>query len=293
MRPNSSATALLLLAMIATPSLASAQTSDFAIGARPGGMGRAANAVSRGTDGLFQNPAGISLKTATLDLEGAFMYTPLGNTLSAAVVDPTTNPSVSAGFGVGYSFNNDVTKTALDLRLPIAIPLVAERVSFGVTGRYVIVTDTSVQIQNGFTLDAGALFRLVDQLHFGVVGKNLIPLCSSQDCQGNTPIELGGGVSYLGREFVAAVDVQAGDLSTEDAITLDIEGGVEYTVQGMIPLRLGFRREGATGSNHISAGLGWTSPAAAVNLSYEHDLTQSRVGMVMLGISAFIRPMLR
>lgn len=290
MRSYSSALALLLLAMIAAPSSASAQTTDFAIGARPGGMGRAANAVSRGTDGLFQNPAGISLKTGTLDIEGAYAYTQIANILSAAVVDPTTNPSVSAGFGAGYSFDNDGSSSALDLRLPIAIPLVAERVSFGVAGRYVITTEESVQIQNGFTLDAGAIFRIVDQLHLGVVGKNLIPLCAQQNCRGNTPVLLGGGVSYLGREFVAAVDVEASDLSTDDALAIDIQAGAEYTIQNMVPIRLGFRRDGATTSNHISAGLGWSSPAAAVNLSYEHDLSQNRVGLVMLGISAFLRP---
>ncbi len=290
MRSYSSALALLLFVTLAAPSLASAQTSDFAIGARPAAMGRASNAVSRGTDGLFQNPAGISLQTSTLDVDGAFMYTPLGNNLSAAIVDPTTNPSVAAGFGAGYSFNSDGTTTALDLRLPLSVPLVAERISFGVAGRYLIVTDENVQVQNGFTLDAGAMFRIVDQLHLGVVGKNLIPTCSVEACKGNTPLVLGGGLSYLGREFVVAADVEVGDLGTDDPTTIDFEAGAEYTIQGMVPIRAGFRRDGSSASNHVSVGFGWRSSAAAVSASYEHDLSRNEVGLISLSISAFIRP---
>lgn len=271
-----------------------AWAQDFAQGARPVGMGEAFNAVSTGAAGVYHNPAGIA-RAILYAVEGSYSYTPTGNLLSFAIVDSKTNPSVSAGFAVSYYFdrnqdNRDIT--ALDLRLPLAIPIVPERISVGLGIRYLSVDNNEIETLSGFTLDAGALFRLADELHLGVSAKNLLETCDVKSrCQGVAPMTIGGGVAYGdGTTFLVAADVDA-DLSSADSTKVNFSLGGEYLIQNMVPIRLGYMRRGLDNSNVLTLGSGWRSPTAGIDAGYQHilssDTSDTGLGMVTLGVSVY------
>jgi hypothetical protein len=281
--------------MMLAPSMGWAQ--DFMQGTRAAGMGEAFTAVSNGTGGIYNNPAGIA-RSIMYTVDGTFQYTPTGTVLGFGIVDSKTNPSVSAGFGLNYYFAraNSADITALDLRLPLAIPVVAERISIGLAGRYLKVNQsvenddgskTDVAVMSGFTLDAGGLFRVADEFYLGVAAKNLIDVCDKPLlCRTLAPLTIGGGLAFDNRELVLSVDVDA-DLGSRDTTVMNFGVGGEYLIQGMIPLRLGFLRRGAAEQNLLTVGSGWVSKTASVEASYQHNLTTSKLGLLSLGVSVY------
>ncbi|MEM1347290.1 MAG: hypothetical protein AAGI01_01955 [Myxococcota bacterium] len=292
----------LMMSLLAATSLASIPTDAgaqdeppapiFAPGARAAGMGEAYNALSAGTSGVFHNPSGIA-RAVMFGVEGSFNYARSGNTLSAAVIDSKTNPSVAAGFGVNYFFTagEGLGTTALDLRLPIAVPVVPQRISFGVAVRYLAVSQENadeepIERLRGLTFDAGALFRVVEELHLGITARNLIDQCDNNDCAGFAPTTVGGGLAYVAKPLAVAVDVEA-DLNSTSDVTLNIDVGAEFIIQQIVPVQVGFRRIGPTEQNWITAGVGFRAATAGVDLSYQHNLSAQQVGLITLGVSAF------
>ncbi len=257
-------------------------------GSRPLAMGQAQIALSEGTGGVFQNPAGIA-RAFMYAGEGTFAYTPDGAILSAAIIDSKTNPAVAAGAGISYYFNRgsgpDVS--ALDVRVPVAFPIVPERVLVGITGRYTRAEVGPTEVLNGFTLDAGALFRIIEGFHAGVSAKNLIDPCELPACQGYAPLLVGGGLSYTNGEFAVALDGEFDLNSSDEQTGLNIEVGGEYLIQGTIPIRLGYRRLELTDSNIITGGVGWRSKTAGIDLSYRQDLSRSEFDTLYLGVSIY------
>lgn len=262
---------------------------DFSPGIGAAGMGQAQNALSIGTNGVYNNPAGIA-RSYMFALEGGFIYTDDGNVLSAAIVDSKTNPKISAGVGFNYYFSRTegLDLTGIDVRVPIAIPVVQDRVSIGIAGRFTKLKAGELEVLNGFSLDAGAIFRVVDQLSLGISAKNLIDPCENQTCEGWIPLTIGGGAAYNMTDLAFAVDVDA-DLSSTSSVVINAEVGGEYLAVKMVPVRLGFRRLGLTESNRITAGTGWRSKTAGLDLSYEHDLSRSGFGQLFLGVSVYMQ----
>lgn len=285
---------ILLTASLLTIWSAEALAQDFAQGSRPMGMGEAFTAVSTGTSGVYQNPAGIA-RAILYAIEGSYTYTPSGNILSFAIVDSKTNPSISAGFALSYYFdraNDNGDITALDIRLPLAIPIVPERISVGLGIRYLSIEDSDVETLSGFTLDAGALFRVADALHIGIAAKNLLDPCDIKSkCGGLAPLTIGGGVAYgTGTSFTVAGDLDF-DLNSADGAKLNMALGGEYLIQNMVPVRLGFRREGVSESNILTLGGGWRSPTAGLDVAYQHILSSKTrdagVGFINLGVNVY------
>jgi len=286
---------LAAVALASLPNQATAQDPPapiFAPGSRAAGMGEAYNALSAGPSGVFHNPSGIA-RAVMFGVEGSFNYAPSGNTLSASVIDSKTNPSVAAGFGVNYFFTAGEGRgtTALDLRLPIAVPVVPQRISFGVAVRYITVTQENadeepIERLRGLTFDAGALFRVVDALHLGITARNLIDQCDNSDCAGFAPTTVGGGLAYAAEPLTVAVDVEA-DLNSTSDVTLNVDVGAEFFIQQIVPIRVGFKRLGPTEQNWITAGVGWRASTAGVDLSYQHNLSAQQIGLITLGVSAF------
>ena len=264
-------------------------TPDFSPGIGAAGMGRAQNATSEGTDGVFNNPAGIA-SAYMYALEGGLIYTDDATVLSAAVVDSKTNPKVAAGVGFNYYFSRGAGEalSGIDLKVPLAIPIVQDRVSLGLGGRYTRLSAGDVEVLNGFSLEAGAVVRVVDQVRLGLVAKNLIDPCDVSACQGWLPLLIGGGVAYSTTELALAADVEA-DTSTSQEVAFNVDVGGEYVVANVAPVRLGFRRLGVEESSRLTAGAGWRSQTAGLDLSYEHDLSRGGFGQLFLGVAVYLQ----
>lgn len=284
--------ALSIFFCVGLPTLAHAQ--DFAKGARPMGMGEAFTGISTGTAGVYNNPAGIA-RAILFAAEGSYTYTPTGNLLSAAVVDSKTNPAITAGLSIGYYFDrqrdNGDDISALDFRLPLAMPIVPEKISIGFGLRYLSISNKDIETLSGLTLDAGALFQIIDGLHVGVAVKNILDPCETASrCEGIVPLTIGGGISYgsLANAFVVSGDINY-DLSGVEGAGLNFALGGEYLVERMIPIRIGFKREALPNSNIVTVGTGWRSTTAGLDASYQHiissDGQSTGPGQITLGVS--------
>lgn len=274
---------MVALVLLASPAIVEAQTSerterpvaDFARTARPIGLGEAFHSVSTGASGLYYNPAGIA--TARMyALGGTYEFTPQGNVLNASIVDSKTNKKLSAGVGYSYILGREQSRlgSGHDIRLALAVPALRDRVSVGLEGRYVIFKGDRTELARGFTMKAGFLFQLIERLHLGVSGSNLIDICNQpRRCRGVTPLTLNGGISYgESTSFLVSADVGV-DLGTDDARAhLEYKAGGEYLIGGTVPVRLGYQHRTLTGQHLLSTGVGWRTSRFGIDVGGRLDV---------------------
>lgn len=297
-------TLIALLLTLAPASGAWAQDADplpetFS-GVRPAGMGNALTPIAAGVDSLYHNPAGLARGEMYI-LDGAFTYTPQGGLLSAGIADSKTNPQIAAGVAYSYYFGAEdhADLSGHDIRVAAAVPVIPERISIGVGGRYMHFTDASLPeiaddedsqvLFKGFSVDVGAMFKVTDMLHLGVAGQNLIDPCRNDArCRGSVPTRIGGGFG-LGTVTTFQITGQAFvDITSTDTPVFDFGVGAEVMAANVVPLRVGFERQGFFNRNLLTAGFGWRSQAAGLDLSYQHDLNQSSsFGYISGGFSVY------
>ena len=292
---------LAMMVALASSVAIPATAQEFSQGVRSGGMGEAFTAVATGTSALFHNPAGAA-RASMYALDAGYEYTPDGNALSASIVDSKTNPSIAAGVGYGYYFgrgDNDVR--GHDIRLGLALPVMPDRISVGVGGRWLIIKDTEdvlddagdpvptdVELMNGPTIDAGIMFRATNQLHFGVAGKNLIEQCKKAGCETIAPTIITGGLSF-GLEMGLLLSGDIGvDISTSEDPAPDAGAGVEYLIGGSVPIRAGYQYRGGLVQHLLTFGAGWRSTAAGVDFGYQLDLLDTSNMFFMGSFSVYL-----
>ncbi len=255
---------------------ASLQAQEFTAGIRPTGMGEAFTAVADGTAAIYHNPAG-SARSVMYALDASYEYTPTGNVLSASIIDSKTNPQLSAGLGYSYFFARDSEVTGHDIRLSLAIPVVPDKISVGVGGRYLIVndtqtiandagvdTETNVELINGFTLDAGIMVKISPNFHLGVAGQNLIDQCSRVECKTVAPTIIQGGAGFTTEDGLVISGDFGVDLTSGADVGIEFGVGAEYLIS-VVPIRVGFFRKGVAEQNWVTFGAGWRSKAAGVD----------------------------
>lgn len=268
---------------------------EFTKGARPAGMGQAYTGVAEGTSAMYFNPGGVASKMM-YQAEGLYEYTPTGSVLNASIIDSKTNPDVAAGLAYSYHFGNGDHSglSGHDVRLAIALPALPERISIGVGGRYMNVKEDipdegTVEIINGFTLDAGALFRVSEMVQFGVAGKNLLNICNKDAaCSTVAPTTVAGGLSIGdNRSFILAVDGGADLTSDPDSVHPFFQGGAEYFAGGVVPLRVGYQRLQFGERNMITAGLGLRLKTAGIDAGFRMDLSDNDYYFINTSVSLF------
>lgn len=285
--------ALFFAALLTAPAIAGAQT--FHDGVRPSGMGEAYTAVAAGPSSIFNNPAGVA-RSVTYAVEAAYEYNPGGSVLNAGIVDSKTNPSIAAGVGYSLLLGRDELEnvTGHDIRLALGIPVVPDRVSLGLGGRYIIMNETvgagddeqTLEIINGFTLDAGAIFRLSQQIHAGLAAKNLIPICEQPICEPTAPTVIEGGLGFETQGLTISTDVGL-DID-RGSPAVDIGVGAEYSIAGVVPIRAGYLRIGAEERNILSGGIGYRSASAGVDFGYQVDLSDTDYQLFMGSVSLYL-----
>jgi len=271
---------------------------EFTSGIRPGGMGDAFTAVADGTAAIYHNPAG-SARSVMYALEASYEYTPTGNVLAASIVDSKTNPQLSAGLGYSYFFARDSEVKGHDIRLSLAIPIVPDKISVGVGGRYLIIgdtqkieneagtrVDTDVEILNGFTLDAGIMIKLAPQFHIGVAGQNLIDQCNRVDCKSIAPTIIQGGVGFTTEDGLIISGDFGADLSSGPEVGIEFGVGAEYLIS-VVPVRVGFFRKGVSETNWVTFGGGWRSKAAGIDVGMKLNLDDTSVFQTGGSISVY------
>jgi hypothetical protein len=257
----------------------------FTEGVRPSGMGMAYTGVASGASSIFHNPGGIASRMM-YQVEGTYEYNPSGSVLNASVVDSKTNPDIAAGVAYSYFFGRGDLDTISghDVHLGLALPVIPERISVGVGGRYLNVSvspedddQDDFKLISGITLDAGVLFQVADRLRFGVAGQNLIDLCDEDmGCSNIAPTQIAGGASFGDEStFLLAVDGGLDLTSDPEGVQPFVGVGAEYFAANVAPIRVGYQRLQATERNVLTAGFGVRLDTAGLDFGFRIDPAES------------------
>ncbi|MCB9628637.1 MAG: hypothetical protein H6725_14800 [Sandaracinaceae bacterium] len=242
-------------------------------------MGSGARATATGTSALAYNSSNLSLRRL-YHVEAGFGYITGRNafTIGSAVADSISN-SLAAGFSFRGFFGNGRDYNGWDGRLGLGMAL-APAISLGVGARFVRMTprerddnDTPIgEHASGFTLDASATLTPIEWLHISVLAYNLIDLDSAL-----APVQVGGSAGILVQEFGLALgfDVLV-DISTFASPRVIGGFGAEYTAADIVPIRLGYRRDGGRNLHTLSLGAGYVDSKFELDFALRHDLRARR-----------------
>ncbi|MFN3198324.1 MAG: hypothetical protein ACE366_07870 [Bradymonadia bacterium] len=290
------------IAIVGAPALicmlggtASAQS---VISPRAVGMGNAVRADPRNNSALIINPAGMSRDYVYAAQFGyARSNASKANVGQLNVVDSRTQPALAMGVAYGYGFadnNAPVEEGGHDVRVGFSTAP-SDRVSIGVALHYLSLTRKDpIEDLNAFTLDAGLLMQLTDQINLGLVGHNIAPT----DDPG-FPTEVGGGLAFVDQRFTLGVDVVVNvtperpeGSEEEESPKPRIMAGAEFLLQDSVPLRVGYERDQTQEADFVTGGLGFIMSdkggGGQINIGYRHNLTVSDDFQLVAGITLFL-----
>lgn len=265
---------------------------------RTAAMSGAMRAWGSSTGALFTNPANMAL-TRVYHLGALAQIWPEAKRQSygGAVVDSIVSSSGLAG-GVGGTWNlqdpDGVDRTTGDVRFALAVP-VADRFFLGLGGRYLTLKQNGGaeegplgtsrasaglprgKIVRAFSFDAGATFKLSDELAIGFVGNNL-----SNPDHGFMPTMAGGGIGFANDTITLEADV-VGDFTTFDEAKVRAMGGFEYLAADRVPLRFGYRYDDGRETHSLSGGIGYIDPAYSAEISVRRSVSGDDWTAVFIG----------
>lgn len=249
------------------------------------GMGGSLRAAATGASGIFLNPAGITLaRTYAVEAFYDFHVQKNGHYAHSSVVDSVASKWVAAGLYYNLLVmrpdlveRSTGKKQSLDVAghetgISLAVPL-GNRFSLGTTVKYQFfkakmnvsdgeeTAEETVDRINNVGLDVGAVVVLYEGLTLGVTGMNLVPQRSPF-----APMSMGMGVAYSYKTYLtAAFDVLL-DFTSKDDLVVNYHGGIEGFFAGQYAVRAGAMHQGFAGGTYVTAGFGYMSPRAGVDV---------------------------
>ncbi len=263
-------------------------------------MGGAAQAWGGSTTALMNNPANLAL-FRVYHLEGLATFSPEARRQSygGAVTDSSTS-RLSGGFaGTWSQMDPDGLKRRwTDLRLALAYPF-GDRLSFGVTGRYVRLSQNTASgplgaslasggtsdepIVNELTFDAGGAVQITEQLRIGVTGRNLTAPGTAL-----LPLAVAGGVGWSNQTVTIEVDGLV-DFTTRDSARGRLMAGGEVLIADRVPIRLGYRYDDVMKTHAVTAGAGYVDRRFSVEAGGRRDIVADHPATtVAVGLRFFI-----
>lgn len=263
-------------------------------------MGNAAQVFGGSTTAIFVNPANLPLYKV-YHLEGLATFAPEARRQSygGAIADSSTS-RLAGGLGGAWSQMDPdgIKRQFTDVRLALAYPL-GERLSLGVTGRYLRVTQhvasgplgaslasdgTSQEpIFNGFTFDAGAAVQVSENVRVALSGRNLTAPGTAL-----APLAMAGGIGYSNSTVTVEADSLI-DFTTFGSARARAMLGAELLVADRFPLRAGYRYDAGMKTHTASLGLGYVERKFSVELGARRDVVADHPATLFtVGIRFFI-----
>lgn len=279
-RPAVCLTMLCLLVLAVPRAEATEQNTPRSLG-----MGGALRAAATGASGIFLNPAGITMVRAyAVEAFYDFHVQKNGHYAHSSVVDSVASKWVAAGLYYNLVVmrpdvlerskgkEQSLSITGHETGVSLAVPL-GNRFALGATVRYqflkakanVVVdgedTEVTVDKINNVGVDVGVVVVPYEGFTLGVTAMNVVPQKSIY-----APLSMGMGAAYSYKTFfTAAFDVQL-DFTSRDKVVVDYHGGLEGFLAGKFAIRAGTMHRGLTQGTHVTAGFGWVSPKAGVDI---------------------------
>lgn len=250
--------------------------------------------AASGTEALFLNPAGLAArKRYTVDLlyladrrpelEGSARKQ---DYLGASVMDSSTTP-IAAGFGYVRALKGVEEGTML--RLGLAAPL-TQGLYAGLQGNYFDLRGGE-RVASTIDLDAGLLYQVSTLVSIGAAGYNLL---SGNKHQATLPQGFGVGfvagsersLQVVGDWRIDLERVRAADGGTKAANRYAV--GAEYLFANSVPVRAGFQVDDVSETKWWSAGLGWVSARAAIDIGFRQSTTDTSARSLGVSVRVFV-----
>lgn len=272
---------------------------------RTGAMAGATNALGNATTAALQNPAGMgSSRVYHIEALGQFTPEAARQVYGGCIVDSTRRFAGALSLLGGFIDPDGIDRSYIDVKLALSFAL-SQEFSFGMTGRYLNLDQEGFgplgdsrasgglmdpddapegrdALINTVTFDAGVVLAATDELHIGVVGKNL-----AYADNGLLPTTLGGGVGYGTEDFSLEVDGIA-DFNSWLNISGRFMAGGEYLAGDHFPLRLGYRFDQGAMSHEVSGGLGYIDRRFSVEASVRRTIVGPSATMIYVGLAYFL-----
>ncbi|MCD4813861.1 PhnD/SsuA/transferrin family substrate-binding protein [bacterium] len=292
---------------------------DFIDGARPAGMGEAFVAVADDANAVLFNPAGLSRLTA-MELIGMYadLYSNLNvrlynnaddrfgyNFLSLAVpisgIYGTMGISWTQFDTVLYKENTFTMSYGKNLWKPYTLDS-GLTIDFGMTAKVLHwIVDVGDEFRDdfpsddrqryGFTVDAGILVTLLENLNIGFAVDNIIPANVGLVCDEYVPAiyRLGAAYTLHLNKNIAMLDsvLATGELSMRNNVYLPKFGVESWWLENIAAIRLGINTDRATAGMSIKNW--WNTGSVDMQLDYafsypfqiQGSLGSHRVGMIL------------
>jgi hypothetical protein len=239
--------------------------------------------VAAGNEGIYVNPGAIAARKR-YSIEGMALHDRRGadnadRLYGASVVDSQTS-SITAG--VSYLHDQGLLSSGNLFHLALAGNL-SEAFHLGVTGKlFNLHGETSTQAAN---LDAGAFWQIADLLSMGFAGYNLL----SNGNRAVSPMGAGAGVAIgSDRTFQVTGDWRADFDRNAGKTTNRWSGGAEGLLANLVVLRGGFMRDETLDTSWWSAGVGFVTPGAALDVGYRQSTTDPTARQVAATLKVFV-----
>ncbi len=248
-------------------------------------MGSGARAGAIGTSALAYNTSNMAA-VSTYQVEAFSQIIPGSKsnggtywTIGSSITDSTTSKKIAMGTSFRYVFSGDEHRyKGWDWRSGIGIQAIPQ-LSIGLGFRWAkLNSDSAVDPEcdcsvragpsfDGITLDASMTITPIPWLKLSGLGYNLVKTYSALAPQmagasvALTPIE-----SFsIGGDFLV-------DFTTFQKNEFIGGGGVSYVAGEMVPLRVGYRRDGGRDLNQITAGAGFSKGKVGAEMALRKDI---------------------
>ncbi len=244
------------------------------LGVRALSYGGSYRARASSNDTIFFNPAGI-IKKRRFSAEVDYIWEIKNKThrAGASFVD-----SQSGAWGLGLAYNG---RFVVDKKIPdshllyinAAMPIVSDMFALGVSAHYAHDRDLSSGYANFFNMNAGLLIDLPIGLSFGVVADNLIKAKGNEKDLGialAAAFDFGAVLPLM--PLSLSFDWLMDDVKNSKNLHHIIATGLQFTVVGLVPLRLGYNSDLSSREKLLSLGAGITSGIFAADALYQQNL---------------------
>lgn len=272
-------------------------------------MQGSARAAGVGADGLFSNPAGISFPGAyILDAGYADDFREGDRRAHLSITDSSTNRRVAGAVAFTYgrarpAQDPDPSLLLEGYRVDAALSVRAsERFALGAAVRgfdYNILENGRLRPDqsNGdlaeVTMDVGFQWQLADPLRLGVVAQNL-----TNTRRAEVPLTLGGGLALTVDALILESDLfweSFTDVNQVDQDSWNVTFGGSYTIQKIVPVRVGVVYDFLQEEVGVSGGVGILIERLNIEAAYSQRVTNAndyrgddeRLFVVSVGLQLF------
>lgn len=250
------------------------------------GMGAGSRAGATGTSALAYNASNMAA-VAAYHVEAFSQIIPGGGdtywTIGSAVTDSTTAKKLALGTSFRGIFSGSERRyKGWDWRTSVGIQAI-QQLGVGLSVRWGRMDAESIDGQplaptfNRVTLDASITITPMPWLKLAGLGYNLIKTRSSL-----APQMAGGSVSVAPIDSLTIGGDILVDLSTFQKNELLAGAGLQFIAGEMVPLRIGYRRDGGRNLNQITASAGFNKGKFGIEAALRQTVGSQKESYILI-----------